>query len=209
MINQICKEIFGQKFSFNVAFNHSSYANKFGLESNEKLEFLGDSIINFYVTNYVFNLEGNEGKLSTLRAKMVSTSFFEKVCDEIKLTKNLKIIGEISPKIKANLLEAVVAEVYLQLKEKSEIKRLIDFLIIKKFSAIGLEDYKTKLQELLQKNKHYQIVYKTKKEGAIFVSEVLNNGLLLSSGSGTSKKLAEKDAAKNALKKLEREGKKQ
>lgn len=206
MINEICKKVLGKTVKFKTAFNHSSYANKMGLESNEKLEFLGDSIINFYVTKHIFSINASEGKLSALRAKMVSTSFFAKVCDEIMLTKNLNIIGEISPKIKANLIEAVIAEIYLNLKSKDEIENIINYLIINKFSSSGLEDYKTALQEKLQKNKNYEISYTCALQENGFVASVYNKGKLLAQGVGKSKKLAEKDAAKNALINLEKRG---
>lgn len=206
MINEILKKLYNRQFEFKTAFNHSSFANQNGLESNERLEFLGDSIIGYFVSLFLFNQKGDEGQLTKTRAKMVSTKNFARICDEIGLVKNLKIIGEVSEKIKANLLEAVIAEVYLSLENKAEIEKLIKFLIIEDFSRHNFDDFKTSLQEELQKGE-FKIEYKSKPIQNGFECKVYNLGELLGVGSGKNKKIAESDAAKNALEKIKKKEK--
>ena len=201
MIKKILKKLYNRDFSFKTAFNHSSFANQNGLESNEKLEFLGDSIIGYFVSLNLFQKSGSEGELTKLRAKIVSTKNFARVCDEIKLTDDLNIIGEISEKIKANLLEAVVAEVYLSLENKDDIEKLIKFLILDRFNKNDFIDSKTLLQEELQKG-DFKIEYKSKPIKNGFECSVFNAGVLLGKGSGKSKKIAEQEAAKSALEKI-------
>lgn len=202
MINEILKKLYNKKFEFKTAFNHSSFANQNGLDSNEKLEFLGDSIINFYVSKVLFTKNGDEGDLSRIRAKMVSTKNFARICDELALTKNLKIIGEISEKIKANLFEAVVAEVFLNLEKEEDISKLINLLVISSFEKEKFVDSKTVLQEKLQKNKEYKIEYKSTAKKGGFEAKVFNLGCEIGVGFGKNKKEAEQSAAKNALEKI-------
>ena len=205
MINEILKKLYNRDFEFKTAFNHSSYANQNGLESNEKLEFLGDSIIGYFVSLHLFGKNADEGMLSKLRAKIVSTKNFARICDEVGLDKKLKIVGEISEKIKANLLEAVVAEVYLNLKNKNDIDRLIKFLILDDFDENKFQDSKTALQERLQKG-DFKIEYKTVPIKDGFQCSVFNVGKKLGTGKGKNKKIAEQNAASDALKNLDKKG---
>ena len=206
MINDILKKLYNKDFQLKKAYIHSSFANQNGLESNEKLEFLGDSIIGYYVSLFLFEKNGDEGELTKLRAKMVSTKNFAKICDELSLAQNLKIIGEISEKIKANLFEAVIAEVYLKLENKEDVNRLIKFLILDHFNKNEFEDSKSMLQEKLQKTK-FKIEYKSSPIKDGFECKVFNVGVLLGVGFGKNKKLAEQEAAKNALEKINKKEK--
>lgn len=207
MIKDYLKKLYNKDFEFKLAFNHSSYANLHSLESNEKLEFLGDSIIGFYVSKFLFEKKLDEGKLSKMRAKMVSTKNFAKICDELELCHELKIIGEISEKIKANLFEAVVAEIYLNLTNKNDIFKFIKPLVIDEFEKEKFDDFKTLLQEKLQKQKNYKIDYKTSTAKNGFNCKVYNLGKIIGSGFGANKKKAEQDAAKDALEKLSKKEK--
>ena len=199
-INDYISLIFRGKVSLEKCYIHSSYANQHGLESNEKLEFLGDSVLNFIVTKTIVKQNRPEGELSKLRAKMVSTTSFAVVADELGLTENLKIISPISPKIKANLYEACVAEIYLQcgIEKTEEFVKLT--LLKNKFYD---DDYKTKLQEVLQRAEH-NISYETISYEGVFKARVYNLNKLLGTGEGKTKKEAEQNAAKEALLTLEK-----
>lgn len=206
MIKDILKKLYNRDFEFKTAFNHSSFANQNGLESNERLEFLGDSVIGYFVSLFLFSKNRSEGELSKTRAKIVSTKNFARICDSIHLAGGLRIIGEVSEKIKANLLEAVIAEVYLNLKNKNDIEKLIKFLILDGFDEEGFQDSKTLLQEKLQKG-NFKIEYRSAPIKSGFECRVFNEGKLLGKGSGKSKKMAEQAAAKNALENLDKKGK--
>lgn len=206
-INNLIKSIYHKKLDISAALIHSSYANKNSKVSNEKLEFLGDSVINFVVTNWLYNSdEKKEGNLSKLRAKLVSTANLAKACDDLNLVDDLKIIGEVSTKIKANLFEAVVASIYLGLNRNiKEVEKFLKAAI--NLETKNLEDYKTKLQEILQQQKVFLIKYETKRQkGNIFLSVVSNNNITIAKGSGKTKKEAEQQAAKQAVKRI-KEGK--
>lgn len=204
MFNNLLKKYNLTLIDIEPAFWHISFANLNGLTSNERLEFLGDSIINYYTTLYLMNEYKNkdEGDLSKLRARMVSSDSLSKIFKMFRLKQHLKIIGAISKKIEANTVEAVVASVYKVLEARGEgekVKLFVNEFVV--FHALtDTADYKSRLQEYYQKLHSGKIIYKTEKNKNAFVASVLLDDKLLASGTGSSKKLAEQNAAEKALK---------
>ena len=167
------------------ALTHTSYAYEKKVESNEKLEFLGDSILEF-----------------------VSIAKKHNFGDFLNLGKSEKVSqSEVRPAIMADSVEAVIAAIFLdggiEPAKKFILSNLIES-IENSTKHIGQKDYKTVLQEILQKNGNAKIEYEIIKESGpdhdkIFFAEVKCNGKILAGGDGKSKKLAEMQAAKKAL----------
>lgn len=199
-----------------TALTHTSYANENNVESYEKLEFLGDSILEFISSKYLYNTYENltEGQLTKVRAQVVCEDSLKEVAkthkfyDYIQVGKSEKANGgNKKSAIMADCVEAVIAAIYfdggLNLAEKFIIENLKD-AIEYAVKHIGMKDYKTVLQEKLQANGDVHIEYVIiKEEGPdhdkTFTAEVKCNGKVLAKGIGKSKKLAEMQAAKSAL----------
>lgn len=217
---------FKDKMILRKCFTHSSYANEHGGENNELLEFFGDSIIEYVVTEYLYkNAYGDEGKLTEKRKDMVSKEPLTNavinlgIMDYMLLGKGLKNNVGSDDKLVSSLFEAICAGIYLDGGIK-EVKRFIKNTIIldfekhKKLNDKGFsDDAKNAFQEYVQKNKKGTISYQTiSKSGPAHMPEfrvgALLNGVKLAEGKGKSKKDAEKVAAEKALKALKKkEGK--
>ena len=201
------------------ALTHTSYANEHNVESNEKLEYLGDSILEFISSKYLFNeyKNLNEGEMTKVRATVVCEDSLYKIAikhnfsDFLYLGKSERMNnGHLSKAILADSVEAVIAAMYLD----SSIDTVETFIIENLKDAIevasknvGNKDYKTVLQEKLQVNGNVKIKYRILKEigpdhDKTFESAVEVNGKELGKGIGKSKKLSEMEAAKNALNKI-------
>lgn len=183
------------------AFVHSSIAKIKYLQNNERLEFVGDSIFNLAVSLWLFEQKkSNEGKMSKARSRLVSTKNLAYIFDQFELEIYLKISHQASEKIKANTVEAIVAAVFFALKKDflQTARFIYDFVI--KNSKTDIKDYKTLLQEKLQKNPPFLIEYFTHAfANKVFEAAVSNNNKVLARGQGKSKKEAEQNAAKEAL----------
>ena len=218
---------FKDKMLLRKCFTHSSYAHEQGVESNELLEFFGDAILDFVVTEYlVKNFSGDEGKLTTRRAEIVSNEALLKVVKELRLGefillgKGLHKTDMYEGKLYSSVYEALVAGIYLDGGIASA-KKFINNTVCKRYASIQklktkITDnvgWKNQLQEYVQKGRMGSISYQTlSKTGPDHLPEfrvaVLLNGSRLAEGKGTSKKFAEADSAKKALTKLKQEGKK-
>ena len=196
------------------ALTHSSYVNG-KHNSNERLEFLGDSVLSVVVSKYLFlSLDVPEGRLTKIRAKLVCEDTLYKFAKQIELGKNIKLGkgeegtgGRNRKSILADAFEAVIAAIYLDGGLDEAAKFIMSFMpsieLIKSEKLI-LGDYKTSLQEVIQQNPEEHIEYViTGEEGAAhhrtFTAQVLLNGQAIGTGSGLSKKEAEQAAAKEAL----------
>ena len=207
--------VFTDKALLELAFTHSSYGNIKSIESNERLEFLGDSVLHFATTQYLYNnFLLNEGVLSRIRSYVVSAKNLAKALEELNVSKYLQYTqnGNTVPNhIKANLFEAILASIFLDkgfevaynfiLKHLHYSKELFEKLIK------NANDYKTQLQELVQVKKENTLKYEIiKKEGPphspSFLVAVLFNGEVIATAYGKSKKEAENLAAQQSLKKL-------
>ncbi len=199
------------------ALTHSSYANevRHGVKSNERLEFLGDAVLSIVVSDYIYRNCPNlpEGELSKLRAALVcekSLCRFSKELDVgsfLKLSKgerNLK--GNERPSILADAFEAIIASIYLDGGMENARKFVLRFVEpeIKNPKPRAFKDYKTTLQEIIQRNPEEHLSYVlTGEEGPdhdkhFFVEVHLNNNVI-GKGGGRSKKEAEQQAAREAL----------
>ena len=200
-----------------TALTHTSYANENNVESYEKLEFLGDSILEFISSKYLYNTYENlsEGQLTKVRAQVVCEDSLKEVAKNHKFYNYIQVSkservngGNKKSAIMADCVEAVIAAIYfdggLDLAEKFIIENLKDSIEYA-VKHIGMKDYKTVLQEKLQANGDVHIEYIIiNEEGPdhdkTFTAEVKCNGKVLAKGIGKSKKLAEMQAAKLALK---------
>ena len=204
------------------ALRHSSYANEHrgdNVFSNERLEFLGDSVLGFVTAEYLFakHPTAPEGELTRIRALLVCEDSLHEVAQRLKLGEYLKLGhgeescgGRTRPSILADATEAVFAAVYLDggITAASEIIHRV--LLDKEREEAAEEkrrDYKTKLQELVQRTPNQVLVYRMIGEHGpdhdkVFVFEVLLNDTVAGTGRGRSKKEAEQMAAKDALKKV-------
>ena len=219
VLEGIEKEIgytFKQKELLKKALTHTSYAYEKGVESNEKLEFLGDSILEFLSSKYLYNNypKLKEGEMTKVRATVVCEKSLYKIAkkhnfsDFLYLGKSEKMTGGSErPAILADSVEAVIAAIYLDGGlEKAEmfiIENLKNDIAIAT-THVGDKDYKTVLQEKLQEHGDIKILYEiTKEKGPdhdkSFEAQVSVNGKVLAKGKGKSKKEAHMQAAKKAL----------
>ena len=204
------------------ALSHSSYANEHraaNLSSNERLEFLGDSVLGFVTAEFLFTQHPNmpEGDLTRLRATLVCEQSLYEVARTLDLGRHLKLgRGEESGggreriSILADAVEAVFAAVYLDggIEAASGLIHRV-LLDVAREELVGerRRDYKTTLQELVQRQADRILAYRMIGEhgpdhAKTFETEVLLNGESLGRGIGHSKKEAEQAAAKAALKTL-------
>ena len=206
---------FTNKELLRTALTHTSYANTHNIQSNEKLEYLGDSILEFITSKYLYNnyTKLNEGTLTKLRAMVVCEESLYEVAVRLEIGKYLitsrgEGYGHVTNKaILADAIEAIIAAIYLDSNVEEAEKFIISNLkdkIEKASKNVGTKDYKTVLQEKLQINGNVKIEYIIiSEEGPDhdknFVSEVLCDGKKLARGSGKSKKAAEMEAARKAL----------
>ena len=210
---------FKNKEILKKALTHTSYAYEKNLESNEKLEYLGDSILEFISSKYLYNnyKKLNEGEMTKVRATVVCEDSLYKVAvkhnfsDFLYLGKSERMNnGHLSKAILADSVEAVIAAMYLdsnlETAQKFIIENLKDAIEIAS-KNVGNKDYKTVLQEKLQVHGNISIKYSiVREEGPdhdkLFESIVNVNGKVIGRGIGKSKKLSEMEAAKNALEKI-------
>ena len=198
------------------ALTHTSYAYENKVESNEKLEFLGDSILEFISSKYIYSKypKLKEGEMTKVRAEVVCEQSLYKVankhnfCDFLYTGKSeYACHGNQKPAILADSVEAVIAAIYfdggLAEAEKFIIENLKEAIAIST-NNVGMKDHKTVLQEKLQRHGEVSIKYTVIKtrgpdHDKTFVVKVECNGKELAIGEGKSKKSAEMDAAKVAL----------
>ena len=198
------------------ALTHTSYAYEHNKESNEKLEYLGDSILEFISSKYLFNTYKNlrEGEMTKVRAAVVCEDSLYKIATKHNFSDFLYLgkseilnNGRYSKAILADSVEAVIAAMYLDSDINQVEKFIIDNLkepIEIATKNVGNKDYKTVLQEKLQIHGNVNIKYTIiKEEGPdhdkTFESKVEVNGKQIGLGTGKSKKASEMMAAKKAL----------
>ena len=203
------------------ALNHSSYANEHrgaGVGSNERLEFLGDSVLGFVTAEFLFKTYPQlpEGDLTRIRAALVCEQSLYEVARHLGLGQYLKLGrgeeaggGRERQSILADAVEAVFAAIYLD-SDMASISRIIHAVLLDQATAHVVEerrDYKTALQELVQREEGSTLLYQLVGESGPdhnkeFVFEVLVNGISAGRGSGHSKKEAEQAAARDALQQM-------
>jgi len=197
------------------ALTHKSYATEQGLlEFNERMEFLGDSILGASVAEYLYNKypKQDEGRLSQLKSQIVSRINLSKWAKEIKLGACMMIStgedasgGRNRDSLLSNTLEAVIAALYLDGGFETARKFIFNYLSAQK--RLVVNDSKSKLQEYIQSQFQTLPDYKVVSESGpdhekIFEIGVMLKDKLMGTGSGKSKKEAEQAAARNALREI-------
>lgn len=198
-----------------TAFTHSSYANEKQLarQCNERLEFLGDSVLGVVSAEYFYRNLSNlpEGEMTKKRAACVCEKSLFGFAKEIDLGKYILLGkgeehtgGRTRPSILADAFEAVIAAIYLDSGLEEARKFILRFLTEAAENAASFTDYKTALQEIIQKNPDERLSYVLVGESGPdhnkrFEVEVHLNSNVIGSGVGISKKKAEQSAAKSAL----------
>ena len=200
-----------------TALTHSSYANeKHGeAQSYERLEFLGDSILGLVTAEFLYTHEPRlpEGRMTRLRAELVCEVSLHKTALELGLGRYMRLGrgeehtgGRERPSILADMVEAIIAAMYLD----SGMDQARSFILSRILHDVEFgdshrsADYKTQLQELVQRRSNQVISYRLKEESGpdhdkTFLFEVLINGEVSGEGSGKTKKEAEQMAARKAL----------
>lgn len=203
------------------AFIHRSYLNEIKLDSpsNERLEFLGDSVLSLVTSNYLFKLrpKDSEGELTNLRAHLVKTVSLSEAAKKLELGRYLRLSkgeeisgGRNNPQILANTYEALLGAIFLdqglQITEEIISKTLLP-LFEKELRLGPPKDAKSSLQEIVQQkfkqSPHYKILQTQGPDHAKrFTVAVYIGGKETGQGWGPSKQIAEEQAAKQALQEL-------
>lgn len=196
-----------------TALTHSSYANEKGGDTvcNERLEFLGDSILGFVSARYFYeNFDCPEGELTKHRAAKVCETALCTFAKELKVGEALRLGkgearmgGKDKPSILADAFEAILAAVFLD-GGLDEAAKIVLRFIPRHDSFEKAKDYKTTLQEVIQRNREEHIEYVLidatgPDHDKTFTVQVHLNSNVIGTGVGKSKKLAEQQAAKEAL----------
>lgn len=211
--------VFNNEKLLEEAFTHSSYANEHpeSVRDYEKLEFLGDAVLELAVSDYVYRHfpKLNEGELTRLRSNIVRTEGFSEFAiecgfqNEIRLGKGEELAGA---RHRKTLLEDVFEAFNGALFLDQGMKKVQYFLHLTVYPRIATgeftdsRDYKTDLQELLQQNGSVNIDYQviaSSQDPSSFTVQLLVNGKKLAQGTGHNKKSAEQAAAQRALVQLE------
>lgn len=201
------------------ALTHKSYNEGLqkGVQDNEKLEFLGDSVISLVITDYLYRnyTTLKEGELSKLKAHLVSSNSLYRIAVKIGLSQYMflgkgeeKNEGRKNKKINAALFEAVVGAIYMDSNYKTASYVVVSFFreFLEKYASkeIKINDYKSELQELVQRDDtflpDYRIISESgKPPNVTFTAAVYLNDKQIGVGAGKNKRKAEQDAAHNAL----------
>ncbi len=201
-----------------TAFTHQSYANEHKVQSNERLEYLGDAVLDFLIAEYLYKTFPDlpEGKLTRIRAKYVCASANSRYATQIGLDKCLLLGkgeaeqgGKQKPSLLGDLFEAFLGAVYLD-SGIDAIKKILSKIV---FPQIGdpdndfFVDHKSHLQEYIQAESRQGVEYVLIKETGpahdkTFTVSVFHDRIRLGTGVGKSKKEAEQQAAQDALDKL-------
>lgn len=213
-------EKIGYKFNneqlLKTALTHSSYANEHKVNSYERLEFLGDSILSYVVSEYIYThfTELPEGGLSKLRSAIVCERSLEQIAVSLGIGEYLLLSkgedmtgGRTRPSILADVIESILAAIYLDggiaPARDFVMRNLGDDIERARMGKSVFNDYKTRLQEFVQQSDRHASYVHTGEEGPehskMFFVEVHVSGKLAAKGKGRSKKEAEQNAAKNAL----------
>ncbi|MCR4663130.1 MAG: ribonuclease III [Endomicrobiaceae bacterium] len=197
-----------------IALTHRSYSSEYGLKyCNERMEFLGDSILSAVVSEYLYNkYNDDEGKLSQIKAQIVSAKSLSVWAKKIKLDKFILIskneeanFARQRESLLCDSFEAVIGAIYLDSNFETAKSFINKFLNLEQ--VVELTDYKTSLQELVQADFQTLPEYKVVKEygpdhDKKFEIAVFIEGKQFGFGKGSSKKEAEQNSAKQAYKKL-------
>lgn len=194
-----------------TALTHSSYSNEHGGENYERLEFLGDAVLQLITSEYFYQTEQKrEGELSKIRASFVCEEALAQYAKDIGIDKEIRVgngqLKDINNTIIADTFESVLGAIYLDkgfsVAREYVLKVLVPYT---EEHHVFLGDYKSRLQELVQTDKkslEYRLISETgPSHDKVFTFEVVIDNIVYGTGTGKSKKEAEQQAAKSALKK--------
>lgn len=200
---------------YTTAFSHSSYVNENHIKSDyERLEFLGDAVLELVASDYLYRTKTiNEGEMTKLRASYVCENACYEYSKDLNLSKYIKVGhgeeidgGRYKKVILADIFEALMGAIYLDLGF-STAKKVIDSIVIPYVedpNILFFSDYKSALQEYVQtkqKSLEYEIVLEQgPAHNKLFTTVVKIDGIIYGKGSAGSKKEAEQEAARDALK---------
>lgn len=213
-----CKNV-GIKFKnlelLDQAFYHRSIQNEVhNVKSNERLEFLGDSVLGFATASYLYkNFENPEGELAKIKSAVVSEKTLASIAKKIGIDKLLVLGkgeklsgGSEKPALLADCMEAIIGAYYLDSGYENAEKYVLSFIVpeIELICKEGMKDYKTLLQEEVQKKyksfPKYEVIKKSGPDhNQTFEIVVQINDFVLGPEKGKSKKEAEQKVAKKAL----------
>ncbi len=203
------------------AISHSSYINERSINKkkcNERMEFLGDAVLELISSEYLYKKydEMAEGELTKLRASLVCEKSLATCARRIELGSYIMLgHGEIMNKgnerdsILADAFEAVIGAVYLDGGKDAAAELISNTVLLNEYAGSGFADYKTELQEYIQKNGQGRLEYRlVREEGPDhdkrFVVELFIDDIRVGSGEGKNKKTAEQSAAEFALKQIKK-----
>lgn len=222
-LERVIKIKFNNKKLLEQALRHKSFVVEEGdqfLEDNERLEFLGDSVLNLVISDYLYKVyrEHSEGDLAKIRAVVVSSAVLAEAARKMNLGSYIFLGrgeeltgGRNRENLLADTLEAVIGAIYLDqgfVTARSFILNYLENEIRAVETGEHIQDFKTLLQEITQKRYNILPEYRVIKEegpehNKKFVVRVVLNDQILGQGAGTSKKEAEQKAAKKAVEELE------
>lgn len=199
-----------------TALTHSSYANEHkrgGIEHNERLEYLGDAVLGFVTAEYLYRLKPElpEGQMTRTRSELVCDHSLTEVAQSLSLSDYILLGrgeehsgGRGRPSIMENAVEAVIAAIYLDGGIEPARAFIMKNIISRMPEGGVVSDYKTALQEYLQRGGAQDIAYRMTGESGpdhmkVFTAVVEVNGQILGEGTGRNKKEAEQMAARMAL----------
>ncbi|MGI5827456.1 MAG: ribonuclease III [Patescibacteria group bacterium] len=221
-----CQEQFGYRYHninlLQTALTHRSYLNedRSVVESNERLEFLGDAVLELIVSDFLYNRFPKlpEGRLTALRSKIVQTRTLAAVANNLNLGECLLLSkgetasgGRQNPSILADLVEAIIGSLYLDGGIETA-KQFINTQLLENYQDLiesaEVEDWKSKLQEVVQAKGGIAPTYEVLKEEGpdhdrVFTVSVFFFDKSQAKGSGKSKQAAQQAAARKALEKLQ------
>lgn len=193
----------------NIALTHSSYANEFGGEHYERLEFLGDAVLQLIISEYFYKkTKITEGEMSKIRASFVCENALFTYSEKIGLTKMIKLghglENHLNEAIAADVFESVVAAIYLNSGYNKAKEFVMDAALSFLEKGEGfMSDYKSHLQEMVQTDQK-SVIYNVVRESGpahnkTFEVEVVVEGIVYGRGTGKNKKEAEQKAAYDAI----------
>ena len=213
-LERVLGHTFQDKALLETALTHTSFANeaRHGTKHNERLEFLGDSVLSIVVAEYLFTHSSlPEGDLTRMRASLVCEAALFTFAQKIGLGRWLRLGhgeemggGRTRPSVVSDAFEAVIAALYLDGGIDAARAFILPFVTSALTKQSAEEEYKTKLQEVVQQNPSERLRYVVASQTGPdhdkhFVVEVHLNSNCIGSGEGHSKKQAEQAAAKEAL----------
>ena len=215
---------FKNKALLEEALTHSSYANELNqrnipTRSNERLEFLGDSVLEILSSSYLFTSfpDVEEGELTKYRSEIICTAALSSYAQKIELGKHLllgngerKYGGSNKPTTLENAFEALLGAMYIDSEYKlDQVKKFTEPFLSERMLAAEFDnsDYKSELQQIIQQTPGEELKYEVKSKTGpdndpTFTVVAMLNSNVIGSGTGPSKRKAEQEAAKNAIEKF-------